>query len=90
VLCLTLPSGTPLSAYLDHHVEHQLHEASLVAALIACAAMMFGEAISAKYGSGHGCQDHHDHDGPSKAHSGEPDGKQGGTVQFTTNKVKAE
>ena len=49
VLCLTLPEST----YLNHHVEHQLHDASLYVALVACVAMMSGEAIVARHESHH-------------------------------------
>jgi len=49
VLCLVLPE----SDLLNHHVEHELHSASLVAAIFACAAMMLGETIVARTEQGH-------------------------------------
>ena len=52
VLCLVLPE----TAYFNHHVEHTMHEYSMIAALIACTAMMLGEAIAVRW---HGHDDHH-------------------------------
>lgn len=53
VLCLVLPEN----AYFNHHVEHELHGYSMYVALVACVAMMVGEALSHVDGHGHG----HDH-----------------------------
>ena len=61
VLCLTLPEST----YLNHHVEHTLHEYSMYAALIAALAMMSGHALSPDGGGGHG---HHDTHGGTHSH----------------------
>ena len=49
-------------------VEHQLHELSLYAALVACVAMMLGEALAGDTDSHHDDHGHaHGHAKPSKA-----------------------
>ena len=57
VLCLVLPE----SEYLNHDVEHALHAYSMVAAMYACAAMVIGEALSARWYGGHGHGHGHGH-----------------------------
>ena len=52
-LCLSIDAGV-----FNHHLEHELHSLTLTAALIACAAMMGGEAISAARG-GHAHKEKH-------------------------------
>lgn len=47
--------------HVDHHTEHVLHEASMAAAIVACACMMVGEALS---GDSHG----HAHGGAGGGH----------------------
>ena len=47
VLCITMPSSwLPWESH-GHHFEHQLHTASMMAALVACASMCAGEALTA-------------------------------------------
>ena len=58
----------------DHHhdhTEHMLHEASMYVAMIACASMMLGEAISTADDHGHGHASHHGDHGDGH-HEGTP------------------
>lgn len=49
VACLVLPPlYAPAGDYLTHHLEHELHALSLWCALVACVAMMAGEALAAQ------------------------------------------
>ena len=62
VLCIVLPEQDYLQDYFNHHIEHELHALSLVAAFVACVAMMSGEAICAAAGGGHAHAHAHSHE----------------------------